>query len=91
MSEYDYLMKFILIGNSGVGKTCLVYRFVEDKFNENLEPTIGIEYGSKIVDIGENIIRLQIWDSAGQENYRSITRSYYKSAIHGIFVYDVTS
>ena len=58
MSDYDFLFKYILIGDSGVGKTCIVYRFIEDKFSNGLEPTIGIEYGSKIIDISDKIIRL---------------------------------
>ena len=90
MTDYDYLFKFILVGDSGVGKSCLLYQFIEGKFNNSLEPTIGIEFGTKIIDLDNQVIRLQIWDSAGQENYRSITRSYYKNTICAIMIYDVT-
>lgn len=65
MSDYDYLFKFILIGNSGVGKSCILYQFIENKFQENQEPTIGIEFGTKTIDIKDMTIRTQIWDSAG--------------------------
>lgn len=91
MSNYNYLMKFILIGNSGVGKSCMLFQFIEDKFKNGIEPTIGIEFGTKIMDIKDKIVRLQIWDSAGQENYRSITRSYYRNTICAFLVYDTTS
>ena len=84
-------MKFILIGNSGVGKSCMLFQFIEDKFKNGIEPTIGIEFGTKIMDIKDKIVRLQIWDSAGQENYRSITRSYYRNTICAFLVYDTTS
>ena len=90
MSHYNYLMKFILIGNSGVGKSCLLFQFIEDKFKGNLEPTIGIEFGTKVMRSMGKVVRLQIWDSAGQENYRSITRSYYRNTICAFMVYDIT-
>ena len=91
MSNYNYLMKFILIGNSGVGKSCLLFQFIEDKFKGGLEPTIGIEFGTKVMHAQDKTIRLQIWDSAGQENYRSITRSYYRNTICAFLIYDITS
>ena len=91
MSHYNYLMKFILIGNSGVGKSCMLFQFIEDKFKGNLEPTIGIEFGTKIIHSNGKVVRLQIWDSAGQENYRSITRSYYRNTICAFMVYEITS
>ena len=91
MSNYNYLMKFILIGNSGVGKSCLLFQFIEDRFKGGLEPTIGIEFGTKVMSVQDKTIRLQIWDSAGQENYRSITRSYYRNTICAFLIYDITS
>ena len=91
MSNYNYLMKFILIGNSGVGKSCLLFQFIEDKFKTGLEPTIGIEFGTKVLNIDNKVVRLQIWDSAGQENYRSITRSYYRNTICALLIYDISS
>lgn len=91
MSNYNYLMKFILIGESGVGKSSFLYQFIENKFSEQIEPTIGIEFGSKLMILGDLTVRLQIWDSAGQENYRSITRSYYRNTICTMLMYDITS
>jgi len=91
MSNYNYLMKFILIGNSGVGKSSLLFQFIENRFKNGIEPTIGIEFGTKVLEVGGKTVRLQIWDSAGQENYRSITRAYYRNTICTLLVYDVTS
>lgn len=91
MSSYNYLMKFILIGDSGVGKSSLLFQFIEDRFKGGIEPTIGIEFGTKILEVSGKVVRLQIWDSAGQENYRSITRAYYRNTICTVLVYDVTS
>lgn len=91
MTTYNYLMKFILIGNSGVGKSSMLFQFIEDKFRDGLEPTIGIEFGTKLIKIDNMSIRLQIWDSAGQENYRSITRSYYRNTICAFLMYDITN
>ncbi len=91
MSNYDFLMKFILIGNSGVGKSSLLFQFIEHRFKNGIEPTIGIEFGTKMIEVGGKTVRLQIWDSAGQENYRSITRAYYRNSICTLLVYDVTS
>ena len=91
MSNYDYLMKLIMIGNTGVGKSSLLFQLIESKIRTNIEPTIGIEFGTKILEVQGKVVRLQIWDSAGQENYRSITRAYYRSSICAILVYDVTN
>ena len=89
--DSDYLMKFVLIGDSGVGKSCFLYRFIENRFESTLEPTIGIEFGTKKLQIRGKTIKLQIWDSAGQENYRGITRSYYRNSICAMLFYDITS
>lgn len=92
MSEkYQQLMKLIIIGDSGVGKSSLLHRFIEDTFSEDQTQTIGIEYGAKILDINGTKVKLQIWDTAGQERYKSVTRSYYRGAMGGIIVYDVTN
>ena len=91
MATYNYLMKFILIGNSGVGKSTMLFQFIDDKFRKGIEPTIGIEFGTKLMDIDGQSIRLQIWDSAGQENYRSITRSYYRNTVCTFLIYDITN
>lgn len=92
MNSYDYLFKFILIGDSTVGKTCILTRFVDGWFKAESDPTIGVEFGSKLLKCKSGYtVRLQVWDTAGQENFRSITRSYYRGAIGALLVYDVTN
>lgn len=83
-------MKLIVVGDSGTGKSSLLHRFVEDTFYEDQTQTIGVEFGSKIVEIGGRMVKLQIWDTAGQERYKSVTRSYYRGAMGCLIVYDVT-
>lgn len=78
MADYNFLFKFIVIGDSNVGKSCLMMQFVERKFKSFIDPTIGVEFGSKKCTIDEKKIKLQIWDTAGQENFKSITRSYFR-------------
>eukprot|EP01129_Flabellula_baltica_P009246 TRINITY_DN3746_c0_g1_i2.p1 TRINITY_DN3746_c0_g1~~TRINITY_DN3746_c0_g1_i2.p1 ORF type:complete len:126 (-),score=16.62 TRINITY_DN3746_c0_g1_i2:390-734(-) len=89
-TSYDYLFKFIVIGDAACGKSCLLYRFTNDKFKSNSTHTIGVEFGSRLVDIGDRPIKLQVWDTAGQERFRSVTRSYYRNAIGCLLVYDIT-
>ncbi|KAH3745133.1 GTP-binding protein RAB4 [Pelomyxa schiedti] len=88
---YDFLFKFIVIGDAATGKSCLLHRFIQNKFNRESQHTIGVEFGAKVVDVGGKKIKLQIWDTAGQERFRSVTRSYYKGALGALLVYDVTS
>nr|2EQB_A Chain A, Ras-related protein SEC4 [Saccharomyces cerevisiae] len=84
------IMKILLIGDSGVGKSCLLVRFVEDKFNPSFITTIGIDFKIKTVDINGKKVKLQLWDTAGQERFRTITTAYYRGAMGIILVYDVT-
>lgn len=89
-SKYDHLFKLLIIGESGVGKTCLLLQFTEGSFTSNHLTTIGIDFKIKIINLEEKQIKLQIWDTAGQERFRTITKTYYKGA-HGIILtYDVT-
>ena len=89
-NKYDYLFKLLIIGESGVGKTCLLLQFTEGSFTTNHLTTIGIDFKIKIINLEEKQIKLQIWDTAGQERFRTITKTYYKGA-HGIILtYDVT-
>lgn len=88
--SYDSIMKILLVGDSGVGKSCLLVRFVEDKFSPSFITTIGIDFKIKTVDINGKKIKLQLWDTAGQERFRTITTAYYRGAMGIILVYDVT-
>ena len=89
--SYNYLLKYIIIGDSSVGKSNLLLRYAHDKFNEDYQATIGVEFGAKNVEINNKTFRIQIWDTAGQENFRSITRAYYKNSVCAIIVYDITN
>jgi len=92
MSEsYDFLFKFLVIGNANTGKSCLLHQFIENKFKTESSHTIGVEFGSKVVNCGGKSIKLQIWDTAGQERFRSVTRSYYRGAAGALLVYDIAS
>jgi len=88
---YDYLLKFIIIGDAATGKSCLLHRFIDDKFKKDSTHTIGVEFGSKVTEGGGKNIKLQSWDTAGQERFRSVTRSYYRGAAGALLVYDITS
>ncbi|CAH3153686.1 unnamed protein product [Porites evermanni] len=88
--QFDYLFKLVLIGDSGVGKTCIIFRFVENKFDSSFITTIGIDFKIRTVEIDGKKIKLQIWDTAGQDRFETITSTCYRGA-HGIMlVYDVT-
>ncbi|KAM7029059.1 ras-related protein Rab-13 isoform 2-T2 [Acridotheres tristis] len=87
---YDHLFKLLLIGDSGVGKTCLVIRFAEDNFSSTYISTIGIDFKIRTVDIDGKKIKLQVWDTAGQERFKTITTAYYRGAVGIVLVYDIT-
>ena len=88
--KYDHLVKLLLIGDSGVGKSCLLLRFSDDQFTASFITTIGIDFKVKTVDLEGKRVKLQIWDTAGQERFRTITSAYYRGAMGVLLTYDVT-
>ncbi|KAK6479214.1 ras-related protein Rab-15 [Huso huso] len=89
--QYDVLFRLLLLGDSGVGKTCLLCRFTDNEFHSSHISTIGVDFKMKTVEVDGIKVRIQIWDTAGQERYQTITKQYYRRA-QGIFlVYDITS
>jgi len=91
VETYDFLMKFIIIGESGSGKSCLLYHFIQGSFKEHSQHTIGVEFSSRVIKDGDRRIKLQLWDTAGQERFRSVTRSYYRGAAGALLVFDITN
>ncbi|XP_003373454.1 GTP-binding protein Ypt2 [Trichinella spiralis] len=89
--SYDFLFKLLLIGDSGVGKTCLLFRFAEDSFNNTFISTIGIDFKIRTIELDGKKIKLQIWDTAGQERFRTITNAYYRGAMGILLVYEITN
>jgi len=89
-AQSPFLIKLLLIGDSGVGKSCLLLRFSEDSFAPSFITTIGIDYKIRTIELDGKKIKLQIWDTAGQERFRTITTAYYRSAMGVLLVYDVT-
>jgi len=88
--DYDHLFKLVLVGDSGVGKSCLLLRYADDAFTESFISTIGVDFRFRSAEISGKRIKLQIWDTAGQERFRTITTAYYRGADGIIFVYDIT-
>ncbi len=89
--EFDQLFKLIVIGDSGVGKSCIMHRVTTNEFMEDHEVTVGVEFGTLLLKIEDLKIKLQIWDTAGQENFQSITKIFYRGA-HAVFLtYNITN
>jgi small GTP-binding protein len=90
MTGQEELLKILVIGESAVGKSCLLLRYTDDKFQETFMTTIGVDFKTKFITVDNTPVKLQIWDTAGQEKFRSITKAYYRGA-HGILVvFDVS-
>ena len=87
----DYTFKYILVGDAYVGKSNIIYRFTENKFSENYQATINLDFTFKNIQVNDKICRIQLWDTAGQESFQSISRGYYKSAVCAVVVYDITN
>lgn len=90
-SDYQYIFKIILIGNSGVGKSCIINRYMKQVFDENHKCTIGVDFLMKTIEIDNKTVKLQVWDTAGQEKYRSMSSSYYRGANVAFVVFDLTA
>jgi len=105
MQAYDFLLKFIIIGNSGVGKSCLMHYFLHKNHRQPSPHTIGVEFSSTLLKLPSTTtasgtssitsktrtLKLQLWDTAGQERFRSVTRNYYRGACGAVIVYDITN
>ncbi|XP_033110088.1 ras-related protein Rab-10-like isoform X5 [Anneissia japonica] len=90
LKQYDKLMRLLLLGDSTVGKSCLLLAMNEEEFPSNPGPTLGIDFKIKTVELNGKKIKLQIWDTAGQERFHTITTSYYRGAMGIMLVYDIT-
>jgi len=88
--SYDHLFRYIIVGDMAVGKSCLLLQFTDNKFRHQHELTIGVEFGGKTIQVNGKNIKIQIWDTAGQEAFQAITRTYYKGATGALVVYDIT-
>ena len=89
--KYDYSFKIIVIGDSNVGKSCLTNRAAKDKFSSDYSPTLGFEFRTFSTNIENKIIRLQVWDTCGQEVYRSLISNFYRNSSLAIMVYSINS
>ncbi|AYV75604.1 MAG: ras-related protein Rab-2-A [Terrestrivirus sp.] len=92
MTTHKLIFKTILVGDSGVGKSSMLLRFTDNKFNPSHDLTIGVEFGSIVINVEDKTpVKLTIWDTAGQETFKSITRSYYRSAAGVLLCFDITN
>ena len=84
------MFKIVLIGDSAVGKSNLLWRFARNEFDQNSKATIGVEFQTQVVDIDGKEVKAQIWDTAGQERFRAVTSAYYRGAVGALVVYDIS-
>ncbi|XP_037943607.1 ras-related protein Rab-18 [Teleopsis dalmanni] len=87
----DTIIKLLILGESGVGKSSLVRQFIENKFEDNYDVTIGMEFKTKVMKINDVNYKLALWDTAGAERFRSLTPSFYRKAMGAVLVYDITN
>ena len=88
--KYDYLFKYLLVGDSGVGKTSTLSRFADSKFSDTFVSTVGVDFRVKSIIVNEKVVKLQVWDTAGQERFRSLTYAYFRGSRGVILMFDVT-
>lgn len=91
MDNCAFVFKYIIVGDSSVGKSCFMLRFTDNRFKADHDITIGVEFGTKTIRLNKTQIKIQIWDTAGQESFRSIARSYYRGAVGVLLMYDITN
>jgi len=89
--KIDYMIKLLVIGDSGTGKTCLIRKFSENNFTPEFVSTMGIDFRTRDIDVNGKKVRFQIWDTAGQERFRTITASYYRGAKGILMLYDISN
>ena len=89
--DHDYLFKIVLTGDSGVGKSNLLLRFARDKFVLGSKQTIGVEFSTRSIEVGEKTVKSQIWDTAGEKRWRATKSTYYRGAVGALLVYDITN
>ena len=89
--DFDFTLKLLIVGDSSVGKTNFVHRFIEDKFNKNYMTTSGVDLKTKDLEIKNKKIRIQIWDTAGQEKYKAITKNLFLRVMGALIIYDITN
>merc|ERR1719190_200320 len=89
--DYDYLLKVVMVGDSGVGKSCLLKRFASNEWQDGYISTIGVDFEIVTLNLQNQVVKLQIWDTAGQERFHNITTSYYRGAMGIMLVYDITN
>ena len=89
--NYDYIFKVLLLGNSDVGKSSLLLRFVDKTWTDSFVPTIGVDFKVKTMEIGDKTVKMQIWDTAGQERFRNVVASYFRGSNGILLIYDVTN
>ena len=88
--ELMYLFKIIIIGDAGVGKSNILTRYTKNEFDSSKQPTVGVEFSSKKIKVDNKNIKLQIWDTAGQEKFKAVSKQYYKGAVGVMLVYDIS-
>ncbi|ODN05450.1 GTP-binding protein YPTC4 [Orchesella cincta] len=86
----DFFLKYIIVGNTSVGKSAILHRFIKNDFKSDTIATVGVDYKARNINVEDKSIGLMIWDTAGMEAYRSFTQAYYRSSAVAIFVYDIT-
>ena len=88
--SYEFMFKVVLVGDMSVGKTNIIAKYLKNDFSEDYKTTIGVEFHSKIAKVEGHVVKAQIWDTCGQERFKSITDSYYRGAKGAFVVYDIT-